>query len=376
MNRGLREGAVKLRPGHVAPVVAILLVVAFGRLAFGPSAEGPAIRAHAVTAVAPIGVAPARDSAEIAQADAPAAPIDASGGRPIEPAPESFEGPPPAGVTSCGERPRPESSTPGGTWAVIVGINDYPGGGHDLVSSVNDAMDVDRALARFGVPADHRLLLLDGEASSCGLQSGLDWLVERAGPDTTAVFFYAGHARKLGAGSRTLVAADGELLTDVQLGASLSRLRSGRAWIALATCYGGGFTQVLGPNRILTAASDGDSLAYESLDFGRSYLVEYMVRRAMLGDAAPSSVESSFAYARAAIQATQPGRVPVQIDQVPGELDLRQTPQVGQAAPPVGQAPPPSGGGPAVQPPPPPPARVSPTTRPCRPVLLILCSYG
>ncbi|HUQ62629.1 MAG TPA: caspase family protein [Acidimicrobiales bacterium] len=293
--------------------------------------------------------------------------------RPIAPAPEQFDGelPPGAAEACAGERLGPPASA--GTWAVTVGINDYPGNGHDLAASVNDARAMDSALARLGVPADHRLLLVDGSASACGVRTALDWLVARAAPGSTAVFFYSGHARRT-ASSRVLVAADGALISDTELGDSLSRLPASRAWIALATCYGAGFTQVLAPGRILTGAAGADDLAYEAVGSERSFMGEYMIQRAILQGGAPGSVEAAFAYARSALQRVEPERMPVQIDNAPGELDLR--PSSGVPLPPDTAGPPDDGGSGAPTPSPaaPPPTRppVVPTTRAC--LLGLICA--
>ena len=78
-----------------------------------------------------------------------------------------------------------------------------------------------------------------------------------------------------------------------ELGERLGHLRAGRAWIAIAACYGAGFTEVLAPGRILTGASAADALAYESSQYGRSYMVQYMVREAMIERRAPDSVRRS-----------------------------------------------------------------------------------
>ncbi|MGH8998416.1 MAG: hypothetical protein ACRDY7_03400, partial [Acidimicrobiia bacterium] len=45
----------------------------------------------------------------------------------------------------------------GGVWAVVVGIDDYPGESADLSAGTADAKDVSRALAAYGVPADRRM---------------------------------------------------------------------------------------------------------------------------------------------------------------------------------------------------------------------------
>jgi hypothetical protein len=97
---------------------------------------------------------------------------------------------------------------------------------------------------------------------------------------------------------------------------------------------------------VLTAAADANHLAYENSSFHRSYLVEYMVHRAMLQDEANASVQAAFSYARAALSRDYPQRLPVQYDSTGKELDIR----MGVAAPPP---PPPSKPKGSSSPPPP-----------------------
>lgn len=253
----------------------------------------------------------------------------------IVPPPPAWGGPPPAPLPPPVARP-PRSSTAGGTWAVAIGINDYPGNGHDLRAAVADAETLDQALSEMGVGADRRLVLRDAEASGAAMARAADWLVARAGPEAVAVFFFAGHVRKLGPGREGLVGADGGILSDEALAARLSTLAARRVWVAVAACYGAGFDELAGPGRVLTGAAAANALAYESTTLGRSYLVEYMVKRAMIEQRAPTSVQAAFAYARQAVAREHPGRVPVQLDWGGGELDLRPPGAVSPPPPPAG----------------------------------------
>ncbi|HUQ40734.1 MAG TPA: caspase family protein [Acidimicrobiales bacterium] len=244
--------------------------------------------------------------------------------RVIAPAPATFVGKPAPRQAPPPALRQPAPSSPGATtWAVIIGINDYPGSGSDLRSAVNDANDMSEALWRMGVPGDHRMVIRDGQASAGVIRASLDWLARTAGPESTAVFFYAGHVRK-GGGHESLVGSDGGTVSDSEVAQRLAPMKSQRAWIAIAACYGGGFTEVLRPGRILTGAADANHLAYENSGFGRSYMVQYMIREAMIqGRASSPTVEAAFAYAQAAIQRDYPNRQPVQFDQFQGLLDLR-----------------------------------------------------
>ncbi|MGH8998209.1 MAG: hypothetical protein ACRDY7_02345, partial [Acidimicrobiia bacterium] len=80
-----------------------------------------------------------------------------------------------------------------------------------------------------------------------------------------------------------------------------------------------------------------------------SYLVEYLVRRAMLEGKAPGSVQEAFSWAQREIARDYPNRIPVMIDESAGPLvlgtRLRQSAGPPPAAtpertpPPAGQSP-------------------------------------
>lgn len=285
----------------------------------------------------------------------------------IAPPPAVFDAPadppPPPPPALLAVSPTRGAATGVGTWAVMIGINDYPGQASDLRAAVNDANDMDLAMAGLGVPANQRLLLRDGQATAPMIRASIDWLTANAGPNATAVFFYSGHVRKLGRTTEAMVGADGGQVVDQELGERLAQLQARRAWIAVAACYGAGFTEALAPGRVLTGAAPADSLAYESSLFSRSYMVQYMVREAFIERRAAGSVQAAFAYARAELAREHPGRQPVQIDAGGAPIDLRPG---SSAAPAVAgrTAPPPPG-----TPPPPSPT----TTTPPRSCFLLVC---
>jgi hypothetical protein len=213
-------------------------------------------------------------------------------------------------------------SQSGQVFALIVGINDYPGSKYDLGAAVADANTVNEALTRFGVPAANRVVLRDGQARRAQLVAAVQALVRRAGPGTTVVFAYAGHVRKLDYDTEAIIAADGGVLTDQQLASLLAPSRASNMWLLLATCYAGGFTELLAPGRILTAAAGPNALAYESPTINGSYLVHHMVREGWLQGKAGPTVQDAFAYADARIKQRYPDRRPMQFDRSRQRLQL------------------------------------------------------
>jgi len=378
---GVADGRRPPRWAGLVTVPAVALVAVL----LGPARPLPAAhRGGAGTrpeagALASLGAGPAHRPAS--GATAPSAPPADTVPPPAGPAVASPATPPdgaaPAGGTgTAGEARRSVSSggaagapataadpvdptRPAQTWAVIVGINRYPRGDHDLHTAAADARDVDDALAGYGVAGDHRLLLLDREATAPNIRAAFGWLTARAGPQDTAVVFFAGHAAHVGGGRRqprpevALIAADDLAVPQSQLAGLLAPLRARSAWLAMAACYGAEFDGLLAPGRLLTAAAGRGQLAYESDALPHSYLVEYMVQRAMIEGDAARSVEDSFDWARAQIAERYPGREPTMIDDRSAPLVLGTAPRR-----PARSAP--AASGPSTQPPAPGPGPSAP----------------
>jgi Caspase domain len=218
--------------------------------------------------------------------------------------------------------PPPVPTGGDGVWAVSIGVNRYANG-HNLNDADNDADALDQALGLYGVPADHRLNLRDRPAAD--IRAAARWLDAHAGPSAIAVFFFAGHVDRLGQGM-SIMGSDDRGVSAGELAALLQGLPARRAWIVIAGCYSGAFTPVLAPGRILTAASSASRVSYESQTMRRSYLVEYMVQRAMVDGQASGSIEDAFDYARQRIHQDWPGNEPLQWDD--GAAPLRLGPDI------------------------------------------------
>ncbi|HYH49495.1 MAG TPA: caspase family protein [Acidimicrobiia bacterium] len=336
---------------------ALSLIAVLGLVASGHGSSAPGFTASlgsqllAGLRLEPRGDAPAADSS--AALELAAAPVDAAAAATEIVAENSVVTVPPAPPTSAAVVDRPIVAPPvfpraraaasrsnrtnysagpkdGGVWAVVVGIDDYPGDDADLRAAVADAKDVDSALAAYGVPANHRLMLLDKQATADNIRGALAWMAARAAVDSTAVFFYSGHVRQVAGDpdrdgeviDEAIVAADGDNVFDGHIADMLRGIEARSAWLGIAACYGAGFDDALAPGRILTAAAGENDVAYENSSLGHSYMVEYMVRRAMLQGKAPASVQDAFAWARAQIARDYPNRQPAMLDRSRGPVVL------------------------------------------------------
>jgi len=260
--------------------------------------------------------------------------------------------------------PVSSAGTSGEVYALLIGIDDYPGTSADLRAGVADVDTVDAALDGFGVPDGNRVVLRDGQARRGDVVAAVQSLVRQGGPGATFVLGYAGHVRKLGPETEALVLADGEMLTDVELAALLAPATTQRMWLLLATCFAGGFTELLGPGRVLTGAADATQLAYETPAMNASYLVHYLVREGWLQGAAGRSVQDAYGYADAALAKDHPGRRPIQLDALgaPMLLGMGDPASAAGLAPPLPIPPPPPSPSPTSPAAPSPPPTSPPTT--------------
>jgi hypothetical protein len=231
-------------------------------------------------------------------------------------------------------------------WAVVIGIDDYPGTRSDLRAATADAGDLVASLLRFGVPADQIRPVYDRAATVEGVLDAVAWLVEHAGPDDTAVFLYAGHVRDLGDGTEAVVTAEAGWITDWFLADRLADLAARDAWFVMAACYGGGFDELLGPGRVLTAGAGPGQLAYENDAYGRSYLAEFLLRRALLqGAAGEPTVQAAVAWASGQLAEHHPERQLWNADEAGHIISLDGARRDGPAptdTPPPPEPPPPS----------------------------------
>jgi hypothetical protein len=196
------------------------------------------------------------------------------------------------------------------TWVLTVGANEYVGA-PPLEVAEADAIAVDRGLGAAGVPRDHRVQLLGPDLTARNLEAAIAWLVDTAGADDDIVLFVAGHAQSEGE-TQTLLTSDGRRIDDVDLAKWLEPVEA-EMWIIFATCHGGGFDELLKPRRTLTAAASATDLAYENLDTGYSYLVEYLFNRNLKASGAQIDVDEVFEAGVHELQREHPDRLPLNI---------------------------------------------------------------
>ncbi|MEO0557504.1 MAG: caspase family protein [Bacteroidota bacterium] len=140
-------------------------------------------------------------------------------------------------------------------YAVLVGINDYPGEEEDLPSGQHD-VDAMRSLLieRFGYRSDNILVLTDQRATRGGIQRAIETHLAQAGASGSAVFYYSGHGVQTETNHGRDVEADGRdeaiyvwaddgehsaLILDDEIGVWVSALATDRVLVIADACHSG-----------------------------------------------------------------------------------------------------------------------------------------
>ncbi|HVL81779.1 MAG TPA: hypothetical protein VM840_09325, partial [Actinomycetota bacterium] len=224
--------------------------------------------------------------APVARAAAPAVSL------PDFPADHTLAAPP-----AVGEEPPPAPVSV--RRALLVGIDRAPGS-TTLTGAVSDAETTRDALVRHGWSAESITVLRDGEATRAAILAAIAQLAG-VPSDGRVVFMFAGHTRRSGTQNQ-LLTADGARLSAPALASALGAVKA-PMWASFPTCYAAGFAVpgIVGPGRVVTFASAAAERAYEATWLQRSFLVEYMVHREMLGAWPAPSVEQAFERAHAGL---------------------------------------------------------------------------
>lgn len=148
-------------------------------------------------------------------------------------------------------------------WAVLVGINNYPGQSNDLPYSINEITSFKNALlqGRNWLPS-HIRIVSDKNATREGIFDALEWLDEQEDENDVSVFYYVGHGSQDYGVNESLSVYNSKIY-DEELDIQLDNLE-GRVVIILDCCYSGGFIEELGQwKRVILTACRKDEKAYQ-----------------------------------------------------------------------------------------------------------------
>jgi hypothetical protein len=147
-------------------------------------------------------------------------------------------------------------------WAVLIGINNYPGDTIDLPYSRNEIYSFKNTLLDGGNwDESHIRVLTDDDADISGIFNAINWLALNAEDDDVSIFYFAGHGGRTPS-NEYIVAPDGPI-SDIELDQKLDQIK-GRLVVILDCCFSGGFIEELGEiGRVVLTACKKDELTYQ-----------------------------------------------------------------------------------------------------------------
>jgi caspase domain-containing protein len=152
---------------------------------------------------------------------------------------------------------------PDGRYAVLVGIDDYPGTDSDLRGPIEDARIMERVLIeKYGFDPANVVTLNDSDATRSNIAQGIAQHLGQAGPNGVAVFFYSGHGTQIGENIGLTGSLDPEprgdgdeaiyvygqsyessVVLDEELGFLMETLDAGRSLVVVDACFSGEITR-------------------------------------------------------------------------------------------------------------------------------------
>lgn len=170
------------------------------------------------------------------------------------------------------------------TYALLVGINDYPepvgadgkplkdkDGNvmtNDLRGAVNDVNEMKNILVTlYGVPEANVKVVTDGAANEQGFVDGMKWLIQSAKPGDQVIFHYSGHGGQIKVEKsaedpdgldEVIVLADDKLVPDDLFGKIAKSLASKgvHATLLFDSCHSGGMSRDAGDRVFRTKSLD------------------------------------------------------------------------------------------------------------------------
>lgn len=181
---------------------------------------------------------------------------------------------------------------------LFVGISDYPGTANDLRYTAEDAHRIHDALVQgAGMLPSDAIILTDRDATQARFRQAITELSSRASERTLFVLFFSGHGDQVERDhwqptdpdglDETIELYDGAI-TDDELTALLSPIRSAQQLVILDACYSGGFAKDLisVPGRMGLFSSEEDVVSQVADEFeAGGYLAQFFADALLTGDA-------------------------------------------------------------------------------------------
>ena len=186
--------------------------------------------------------------------------------------------------------------TAGNVYAVVIGINTYPG--HTLNYCVADA-EAFAGMILGKAPTAKVMKLENENAIKKNIMDDVTWLQSNVGKNDDVIIYYSGHGTNGFKGQSGIVAYDGVgggpgVIWSSELGAAISGIHAKRIAVMLDCCYGNGFAGDLNlPNVLAMMSSAG--LSGETALFGHGVFTYWFLEQGIVNGLADQLTENRYA---------------------------------------------------------------------------------
>ena len=213
-------------------------------------------------------------------------------------------------------------------YAIVIGINDYPGSGSDLQYTVDDADEMSYVLTHiYGFPASNVHELTDAAATKTAIHEAVNTIKDVAKSGDEVVFFFSGHGAKGKAADgdknnvdQSIVVWDNGkfgFIWDGELVQWFSGFSTNRIIFVFDSCLAGGMSVLNAPDsdRVVCMASTINGMSLEGAAWGGGHgqFTYYFAEEGMentKADVRPKdnqvTVEEAFDYAKANCKSQTP----------------------------------------------------------------------
>ena len=147
-------------------------------------------------------------------------------------------------------------------WAILIGINDYPGTQADLPWSVNEINSFKETLLHGGNwKEEHIKTLTDNKATKTNILNATNWLDSQEDSNDVSIFYFAGHGSS--SSENQYLNFYDSTFSDEELKEELDKLE-GRLIVILDSCFSGGFIEELkDKTRVILTACGKQNKTYQ-----------------------------------------------------------------------------------------------------------------
>ncbi|MCU1602919.1 MAG: hypothetical protein JWO22_3628 [Frankiales bacterium] len=179
---------------------------------------------------------------------------------------EQSLGPPPGPIADV----KPTAfAAPEDRYAFLAGVTNYRKPTHDTIAGAQDVQFIRSLLLASGWQAQNIRMVTNSEATGAAVRQGIQWLASVSKPGTFTFFHFSGHVKQEG-GHEKLWPYDRDFVPDTFVASTLLQ-GTGKLWVDIAGCEGGGFIENLPSSRVLVStSSESTQKSYEFPQWGES----------------------------------------------------------------------------------------------------------